>query len=112
MVDTIDSVSGARRRKGKIVGVVVGSLILTGVIGLRVAWAAQRGGNRHLIAIDSTSGAGGAAASATYRETDSAVGQESVSGPAGGATFQVRAGVVQAWTASPRSVAGAWTGYE
>ena len=111
MVEAKKNSSGARRRHRMIVGLALGLVILAGVIGLGIARAAQRGGVNYLIAIDSLSGGGGAVASGSYRQPDSAVGQESVCGLASGGGVQAYAGVVQFWP-DTRNGSAVWATYE
>jgi hypothetical protein len=74
-------------------------------------WAALRNGPHFEIALDTLSGGGGASSSASYREPDSSVGQEAVSGPSGGLTVLDYAGIVQFWSLN-QNASTFWAAYE
>jgi len=87
------------------VGVILISVFLWGIAG-----AVQRLSPGYAVSIDSMNAGGGISASASYRQADSAVGQESVCGLAVGASFQSHAGVIQPWV-SVRAAADTWNLY-
>src|SRR5688572_193165 len=75
-----------------------------------IAWAVQRQSAGYAISIDALTSAGGASASTSYRQTDSALGQESVCGLTTGLNIRNDSGVIQPW-GTPRSGADAWKFY-
>ena len=102
--------SNARRRVRRILALTSGILILVVALGLGAARAALRAGVGYLISIDSLDSGGGGAASASYLQPDSAVGQGSVVGWTDVAGIRNHNGVVQDWT-PPQAAAAAWLGY-
>ena len=88
-----------------VVGVVLISVFLWGIAG-----AVQRLSPGYAVSIDSLNAGGGNSASTSYRQADSAVGQESVCGLAVGASFQSHAGVIQPWV-SVSTAANTWNLY-
>ena len=89
-----------------VVGVVLISAFLWGIAG-----AVQRLSPGYAVSIDSLNAGGGNSASTSYRQADSAVGQESVCGLAVGASFQNHAGVIQPWV-SVHTAADTWNLYD
>ena len=89
-----------------VVGVVLISAFLWGVAG-----AVQRLSPGYAVSIDSLNAGGGNSASTSYRQADSAVGQESVCGLAVGVSFQNHAGVIQPWV-SVHTAADTWNLYD
>lgn len=75
-----------------------------------IAGAVQRLSPGYAVWIDSLNAGGGVSASTSYRQADSAVGQESVCGLAASASFLNHAGVIQPWVGA-RSAADAWNLY-
>jgi hypothetical protein len=75
-----------------------------------VAAAYQRHSPSLAISIDTFSNGGGPAASFSYRQLDSAVGQESVCGLATGTAIRDQSGVIQPW-GNDRNAANAWNHY-
>ena len=88
-----------------LVRVAVISVFLWGIAG-----AVQRISPAYTVWIDSLNAGGGVSASTSYRQADSAVGQESVCGLATSASFQNHAGVIQPW-ANARAAADTWNLY-
>ena len=66
--------------------------LLTGI-----AYADHRVSASYIIPLDSISMAGGASSSASYHQTQSSVGQESVCGFSDSASYRSYEGVIQAW---------------
>jgi hypothetical protein len=87
---------------------VVATLLL--IIFWGVALASQRLGARYAVSIDALSNGGGHSASTSYRQVDSAIGQESACGPSVGTQYIILAGVVQPWPITHAAV-DAWNGY-
>ena len=93
-----------------LIRVMVGmALILPFLLG--IAGAVQRLSPGYAVWIDSLNAGGGSSASASYRQVDSAVGQESVCGLMASAGFQNHAGVIQPWV-SVHNAADNWNLYD
>ena len=87
------------------VGVVCISILFLGM-----AAAAPRLSAGYVMSIDVLSSGGGTSASATYREVDSAIGQEVVCGLDTGSSYVNQAGVIQPWIVN-HSQAADWQFY-
>ncbi|MCX7047430.1 MAG: hypothetical protein NTX50_18340 [Candidatus Sumerlaeota bacterium] len=88
---------------------VFGIVILLAVVATVIAGvrASQRTSASYAMAIDSIGCGGGRAVSASYRELDSAIAQESACGATASAGYRDNAGVVQywgAWAISPQDI--------
>ena len=68
---------------------------------LVTTYAVVRASANYSITIDAIAGAGGASASGSYREPDSAMGQSIASGDCTSGSYAERAGVVMFWGGTP-----------
>lgn len=107
---TMRNASRRLSRKKALAALALLSALLFGGAGL--AWSVGSFSQWYAVAFDAcTAAAGGASASANYRQTDSAIGQEALGGLASGPTLQEYGGVVQNWPASQNGVQN-WTRYD
>jgi hypothetical protein len=76
------------------------------------ALAAQRAGKVYCISIDAATSGGGGGISPSYRQPDSAIGQELATGSlSNSGNFLDQPGVVQPWPNTPKSAATHWRDY-
>lgn len=79
-----------------------------GVLLAAVTYASMRVSANYTVVIDELTGGGGSASSASFSESDSAVGQACLMTPASSASYAEHGGVIQPVAVSPVTRVGDW----